>query len=203
MALELHYGRPFPAFRRESDSQIPEPLMQSSSIGLPARALTMGIGLTIALSISVAAAPADRAPGHSSTAPPASATASATTGGQVAGLVGDDTCLTCHEGQKGIQKTLHGKAQNGRAPAAAEGGQGTCESCHGPGQKHVDSGKKEDIKRFTAMSAREVSATCLTCHARSNHVQWQGSMHDARNVTCTTCTPSSLHEPACDPSAAA
>ena len=30
----------------------------------------------------------------------------------------------------------------------------------------MDSGKKEDIKRFTALSARDVNATCLTCHTK-------------------------------------
>lgn len=160
--------------------------MHSSCYGLPARALAMGLGLALALSIGVAAAPADRAPGHST--PTASAAAPAS-GGQAAGYVGDDTCLTCHEGQKAIEKTLHGKAQNPRTPA---GSHNTCETCHGPGQKHVDSGKKADIKVFTAMSPREVSATCLTCHDR-DHTQWAGSMHDQRNVTCTSCH--SVHSP--------
>ena len=33
---------------------------------------------------------------------------------------------------------------------------------HGPGQAHVDTGDKTKIKRFTAMSAKDVNATCLS-----------------------------------------
>jgi DmsE family decaheme c-type cytochrome len=34
---------------------------------------------------------------------------------------------------------------------------------------------------------------CVSCHNKSEHAQWQGSMHDARNVSCTTCH--SVHNP--------
>ena len=57
-------------------------------------------------------------------------------------------------------RTLHGKAQNARTPAAKTNQ--SCETCHGPGQAHVDTGDKTKIKRFTAMSPRDVNATCLT-----------------------------------------
>jgi len=77
-----------------------------------ARALTIGAGFVLVSSISVAVAEASRAPGHSSTAPPTSTSASVATGAQVAGLVGDETCLTCHEGQKPIEKTLQSFAVN-------------------------------------------------------------------------------------------
>jgi DmsE family decaheme c-type cytochrome len=38
-----------------------------------------------------------------------------------------------------------------------------------------------------------VNATCLSCHSKGEHEQWQGSMHDARNLSCTTCH--SVHSP--------
>jgi len=70
-----------------------------------------------------------------------------------ANFIGDDTCTACHETEgKSLHASLHGKAQNGRTPAARTGQ--ACETCHGPGQKHVDSGNKQDIKRFNVMSAR-------------------------------------------------
>ena len=105
---------------------------------------------------------------------------------QTTGFVGDETCATCHDTQaNAMRATLHGKAQNPRTPAAKNGQ--ACETCHGAGQKHVESGKKEDIRRFDALPARDANAACLTCHSKGNHAAWQGSLHDARNVSCVTC----------------
>ena len=134
---------------------------------------------------------ADRAtaapsPARAAPAPAAPAAAQAT------GFVGDDTCTTCHEPEgKALHATLHGKAQNTRTPAAKTGQ--SCETCHGPGQAHVDTGDKTKIKRFTAMSAKDVNATCLTCHSKGSHADWNGGMHDARNVSCASCH--SVHNP--------
>jgi len=113
-------------------------------------------------------------------------------GAQTTGFVGDETCVTCHDSEgKALRETLHGKSQNARTPAAKNGQ--ACETCHGPGQKHADSGKKEDIRRFTALSARDANEACLSCHRKGDHAEWQGSMHDARNVSCVTCH--SVHSP--------
>ncbi len=68
-----------------------------------------------------------------------------------------------------------------------------CESCHGPGQAHVDDDAKGHILKFAAMKPAEVSQTCLTCHARGAHAGWEGSTHEARNLSCTTCH--SVHKP--------
>jgi DmsE family decaheme c-type cytochrome len=111
---------------------------------------------------------------------------------QAGNYVGQDTCIGCHDTQgTTIQQTLHGKAENPRTPQAGQG----CESCHGPGKDHVDDPSKPgSIRRFGAMSPRDISGTCLTCHSRGNHTQWRGSMHDTRNLSCTTCH--SVHSPA-------
>src|SRR5262249_45565555 len=110
---------------------------------------------------------------------------------QAATYVGQDTCVGCHDTEgAGIHQTAHGKAQNPRSPEASRG----CESCHGPGSAHIeDPSKPDSIKRFPTMKARDVSDTCLACHTRSNHTQWQGSMHEARNLSCATCH--SVHSP--------
>src|SRR6476646_907930 len=108
------------------------------------------------------------------------------------GFVGDDTCTTCHEPEgRSLRGTLHGKAQHARTPAARTGQ--SCETCHGPGQAHAESGDKTMIKRFTAMAAKDVNATCLTCHSKGSHAQWNGGMHDARNLSCASCH--SVHNP--------
>jgi DmsE family decaheme c-type cytochrome len=118
------------------------------------------------------------------------ASASAQTGN----YVGEATCVGCHDAEgKTFQRTLHGKAQDPRTPEAAHG----CETCHGPGEAHLDDPSKPgSIRRFRTLAPREVSETCLTCHNRGNHTQWKGSMHDARNLSCTTCH--SIHSPASD-----
>ena len=144
--------------------------------GFPARLAATALAVVCLAVIGLAAA------GSRSTPAPTTAPAAQTTG-----FVGDETCATCHDTQSNALKaTLHGKAQNDKTPAAKTGQ--ACETCHGPGQKHVDSGKKEDIRRFNVLTAREASDACLSCHAKNaSHVEFQGSMHDARNVSCVTC----------------
>ena len=106
------------------------------------------------------------------------------------GYAGSDTCALCHDAEsKSITHSKHGQAKDPRSPAATLG----CESCHGPGQAHVDDDAKGNIKRFKALKPAEASETCLTCHNRGTHAGWESSVHAARNVTCTTCH--SVHTP--------
>jgi DmsE family decaheme c-type cytochrome len=160
--------------------------MRKRSDGFPARQLATALVLVCLGAIAMAA----KAPAPGLTRPsPAGATAS-----QVTGIVGDETCATCHDSEaKGLHQTLHGKSQNGKTPAAKAGQ--ACETCHGPGQKHVDSGKKDDIVRFATLKARDANDACLSCHAKNatHAAGWQGSLHDARNVSCVSCH--SMHSP--------
>jgi DmsE family decaheme c-type cytochrome len=126
--------------------------------------------------------------GRADEAPPAAAAAQApkpAAPAAQAAYVGSDTCLACHEDQQhGYEDSPHGKAANPRAPAAMQG----CESCHGPGERHIDDPADDTaIRKFASMAPRDVSQTCLTCHARGSHASWQGSPHDARNLSCVTC----------------
>ena len=160
--------------------------MKRPSDGFPAPTLVTALALAFVWTIALAAATAssDRQAGASAGGPPAAKAAPV----QASGFAGDDTCTTCHEAQgKELKHTLHGRAQDSRTPSAKTGQ--ACETCHGPGQAHAEAGgDKTKIKRFTAISAREVNESCLSCHARNSaHQQWNGSMHDARNVSCTTC----------------
>jgi DmsE family decaheme c-type cytochrome len=162
--------------------------MASRNDGSPARWLVTAFALLCTMAVGVAAAS-----GHATAQPNGAAArmtnAASTTsnaGAQITGYVGDDACASCHTSQsEGLHKSLHGKSQDSRTPAAKNGQ--TCESCHGPGQAHVDSGEKSKIKVFAALSPRDVNATCMTCHSKGAHAEWQGSMHDARNVSCTAC----------------
>lgn len=102
---------------------------------------------------------------------------------QAGNYVGADTCLTCHEDHD-YKGTAHGRAANPKTPAATHG----CESCHGPGQAHVEAGgDKSLIRNPKVLPPREVSAICTGCHYSGEHEFWQGSPHDRRTLTCTTC----------------
>jgi DmsE family decaheme c-type cytochrome len=107
-------------------------------------------------------------------------------------FVGDDTCVACHEdvGKK-LSSSLHGKSAHPRTPAAVANR--ACETCHGPGKEHAETGDTTKIRVFAELAPREASATCLTCHSRGNHALWRGSPHDVRNISCTTCH--SVHDP--------
>jgi len=108
---------------------------------------------------------------------------------QDTGYVGEEMCLTCHETMK-YEATAHGLMADARTPAATHG----CESCHGPGQAHVEGGgDKTQIRNPKNLSASEASAICTTCHNKGEHLMWDSSAHASRNVGCTTCH--SVHEP--------
>ena len=112
------------------------------------------------------------------------------------GYVGADTCLTCH-GDKAdsLKGTPHGQAKDPRTPAATQG----CESCHGPGQAHVDDDAKGHIRTFKTAATASKGATadwnqtCLACHNRGNHAGWEGSAHERRDLSCNSCH--SVHSP--------
>jgi DmsE family decaheme c-type cytochrome len=107
---------------------------------------------------------------------------------QAGEYIGEDTCLACHE-DRSYRGTMHALAFNERTPAANHG----CESCHGPGKAHAESGDATLIRRFTGRPGPEVSATCTTCHSRASHALWDGSQHDQRSIGCNTCH--SVHAP--------
>ena len=92
---------------------------------------TVVAGLISAPPSSTRAAPAPPAPAQATTPPVA--------------YVGSDTCVLCHTDQEAtLTGSKHAQAKNPRSPAAANG----CESCHGPGQAHVDDDAKGNILKF-------------------------------------------------------
>jgi DmsE family decaheme c-type cytochrome len=143
--------------------------------------------LSMTLAAAVATSPADRSvrlQADQRAAPPRVVPA--------AEYVGSDTCLGCHEGlDKALSQTTHGRKAHPKSPAAAQG----CETCHGPGSRHVEDPSNDlTIRKFAKMAPRDTAETCLTCHTSSTHALWQGSAHDARNMSCATCH--SVHKPA-------
>jgi len=107
-----------------------------------------------------------------------------------AAYVGQDTCLTCHDTiAEKYAETPHHRASDPRTPEAKQG----CETCHGPGSLHIEDPVNVKPLSFKTMSADDASAVCATCHSRGEHALWEGSQHDSRGVTCTTCH--SVHNP--------
>ncbi|MDP2390258.1 MAG: multiheme c-type cytochrome, partial [Acidobacteriota bacterium] len=101
-----------------------------------------------------------------------------------AGYVGADTCATCHEGyDKNVAGTKHGFKANPGTPAAQQG----CESCHGPGEAHVNDPEKIKPILLAKVSASQSNQQCQTCHSRGEHALWEGSQHENRNVKCIDC----------------
>ncbi|MBI2821431.1 MAG: hypothetical protein HYX74_04350 [Acidobacteria bacterium] len=68
-----------------------------------------------------------------------------------------------------------------------------CETCHGPGQAHIESGGRKGIEGFISFSredrtpVEQRNAVCLRCHEKTGRLYWRGSPHDSRNVACTDC----------------
>ena len=102
---------------------------------------------------------------------------------------GIDQCAACHEQVVASYKdSIHG--QKGFAQRSEH----ACETCHGPGQAHVDAwGGKGTMKTFAAMTQEERTGLCLGCHEQGTQMNWAGSAHDARGLSCTDCH--SVHAP--------
>jgi DmsE family decaheme c-type cytochrome len=97
--------------------------------------------------------------------------------------VGSEACATCHEEQvTGIHHTVHDS--EGFHMRSDKG----CETCHGPGKAHVESGgDKTLIRSFKTMTARASTEVCLGCHENGKQMHWKGSVHEMRGLACTTC----------------
>ena len=101
--------------------------------------------------------------------------------------VGADNCKTCHEDLfNGLQKTRHWdnflKTQAGTEAHS-------CETCHGPGAEHVNSGgDKTKIFNFKEAAPEVVTERCLSCHAaKQEHFGFKQSDHAANGVSCISC----------------
>lgn len=103
------------------------------------------------------------------------------------GFVGAETCKECHEKQyESYAKSVHSKKAI-KGPAS----QDACETCHGPGAKHVEKGGGRGVDIFTfeeGVDAEAKSAKCLTCHENTPDMDlWSFGTHKRNDVSCDSC----------------
>jgi len=111
------------------------------------------------------------------------ATSSSKTAVNPADYVGAEACAMCHKDEvKDFNKDPHAKL------ALEHGGKGvTCESCHGPGKAHVESGGvATKIFQFTKATPKQVEKTCLACHV-GEHPNFERTAHGEALVSCISC----------------
>jgi DmsE family decaheme c-type cytochrome len=104
-------------------------------------------------------------------------------------FVGEKVCVTCHAGHaESFSKTLMGRI------GKTQPGKFACENCHGPGSAHVKAGggrgvggiisfRTDDLSR----SVEENNGICLACHEKGDRTYWKGSIHQTRDVACSSC----------------
>ena len=106
---------------------------------------------------------------------------------------GGDMCFVCHDIEEAFQKNPH---YNGWEDESLPWSERGCETCHGPGQAHIDGGGDASlIFRYTEASAQEISDNCLDCHLGQTEKvsNFLRNEHGLNNVACTECH--SIHTP--------
>ncbi len=103
------------------------------------------------------------------------------------GYVGSNVCRSCHpDVWANFYKNPHYKSiASGQEPSDKTG----CESCHGPGQAHVQArGGKSSIIAFSTLAERQILDNCLRCHAETlSRANIRRSAHTLNDVVCTGC----------------
>src|ERR1700744_6044562 len=98
-------------------------------------------------------------------------------------FVGAEVCASCHDAEaKGFSSNPHSRLALEHSNAGA-----TCETCHGPGKAHVESGG--DITKIfdpAKATAQQVDQRCLTCHSAA-HANFARSAHAEAGVSCLNC----------------
>lgn len=96
-------------------------------------------------------------------------------------MVGDATCLECHDDVgESWSMTLHGALSE-------KDGKIQCESCHGPGSAHVEEQDPALIINPAKTGQFDATPTCLGCHNTDTFDSWTFSHHNGADVNCSSC----------------
>ncbi len=97
-------------------------------------------------------------------------------------FVGSETCLACHSIHPALFRTPHGDQE--------------CESCHGAGGVHVESGGEDRSIGFGHRPAKAYSEACLSCHAQRGPLSiFRISEHARGGISCGSCHQMHPEEP--------
>ena len=101
--------------------------------------------------------------------------------------VGSEVCKTCHSDiWANFYRNPHYKSiASGKAAPENTG----CESCHGPGQEHIEAyGGADTIGAFSRKTPEQVLDTCLRCHSQTiSRSNIRRSAHTDEEVVCVNC----------------
>ena len=67
--------------------------------------------------------------------------------------IGETACVDCHDEQMGVRHSPHHRSTDPRTPAAKQ----SCETCHGPGGKHLDDPVLNPMRDFKKIKPAEVT----------------------------------------------
>jgi DmsE family decaheme c-type cytochrome len=101
-------------------------------------------------------------------------------------FVGSAACLVCHAGiSKEFRRTIHSEALMLAHDSKTRSG---CESCHGPGSRHAETGDPKLIVQPAKLKPRDNAQLCLRCHApRITPHDWMTSAHSQAGLSCSSC----------------
>ena len=101
-----------------------------------------------------------------------------------AGYAGSEICAACHDDiVKAFRRTPHQRVE---ARGAWQGR--ACESCHGPGAKHAESGAAADIRNPDKLAFSRAEQVCLECHGGDPSLRARAhGAHSRSQVSCVEC----------------
>lgn len=98
--------------------------------------------------------------------------------------IDSDACEDCHSDvSESFMGTAHGTYLSGKDRPAV----GSCQACHGPGGKHVDSEDPADIINPAKIDLVSGESTCLACHDDYMFEEWAASEHRSNSIVCSDC----------------
>ena len=129
---------------------------------------------------------AQQTPPATTTAPPAPTTTAAPAPAPAAPAEAAPTlsCGDCHDQAKAFTKNPHayGRVKGGVVPNAV------CESCHGPGQAHIEAGGDKSLI-YKPVGREGADKVCLKCHdTNTDRISRHSGMHaNTAQVNCLVC----------------